>query len=451
MRLRLLDILACPLDCAAPLELIRLKSSTRPPGQNVFIAPCSTYCAHQNKPIRAEQTANQLPCTACNSVMIQDAILSCPACHRWFPVINGIPVLVPDGLRNEREELALLRKYEAAVPQAILREGFPLNLANRQSVARTAEEKHTHEEAHYWGEFFHAYAAIGDKSILDIRQKGTHPAYYICGVLEPDERDRTRRYGVWPDHLGKKMFGPLARFRGKRALDMGCGGGQFGLEAAYQGIDVVGIDISHGALSVAANHASTVGQEIQYVCADPMHPPFRSGCFDLLLSKDALHHLRDPYAALERLCQTLRPDGHLLAYEHVGNSRLVNAIIDACARVLIPRIERRYARISIPPVFQCPSVLEDVGIIRVVDAMRSFFQPSMEYGELMLYFELEQLVYYACGKRRGIASLVRNLTFAIEKILLLFIAPDHLSFFGQRKPPASKSKKEARPGGTQKG
>jgi len=222
-------------------------------------------------------------------------------------------------------------------------------------------------------------------------------------------------------------------------------------EAAYQGIDVLGMDISHGALSVAANHASTVGQEIQYVCADPMYPPFRSGCFDLLLSKDALHHLHDPYAALERLCQILRSDGHLLAYEHVGNSRLVSAIIDVCARVLIPRIERRYARVSIPPVFQCPSVLEDVGIIRVVDALRSFFQPSMEYGELMLYFELEQLVYYACGKRRGIASLVRNLTFAIEKILLLFTPPDHLSFFGQRKPPAGKSKEEERPGGTQKG
>jgi 2-polyprenyl-3-methyl-5-hydroxy-6-metoxy-1,4-benzoquinol methylase len=371
-------------------------------------------------------------------VVIEDAILTCPACHRWFPVINGIPVLVPDGLRNERQELALLRKYEAAIPPAILSEGYPLNLANRQSVARTQEEQHARDEAHYWGEFFHAFAAIGDTSILDVRQKGTHPAYYNRGVLELDERDKTRRYGVWPDHLGKKMFGPLVQFGGKRALDIGCGGGQFGLEAAYQGIDVVGIDISHGALSVAANHAATVGQEIQYVCADPMYPPFHSNCFDLLLSKDALHHLNDPHAALDRLCRTLRPDGHLLAYEHVGNSRLVNAIIETCARVLIPRIERRYPRVSIAPVFQCPSVLEDVGILRVTDAMRSFFQPIMEYGELMLYFELEQLVYYAFGKRRGIASLVRNLTFAIEKLLLLFISPEHLSFFGQRKPPANK-------------
>lgn len=438
MRLRLLDMLACPLDSAAPLDLVCLKSSTRTPGENVFVAPCTTYCAHQKQPIPANREANQLPCSECNSVVIEEAILTCPACHRWFPVRDGIPVLVPDGLRSEREELALLVKYETSIPKAILHDGLPLNLSNRQKVSPTPEEQRTRDEAYYWGEFFQAYAAIGDTAILDIRQKGTHPAYYSYGVLERDERDRTRRYGVWPDHLGKKMFGPLTRFHGKRALDVGCGGGQFGLEAAYQGIDVIGMDVSHGALSVGANYASTVEQEIQYVCADPMYPPFRSSCFDLLLSKDALHHLHDPHAALERLCRTLRPDGHLLAYEHVGNSRLVSAIVDAFARVLIPRIERRYPRVPIPPVFQCASVLEDIGIARVPDALRSFFQPIMEYGELMLYFELEQLVYYAFGKRRGIAALVRDLAFAVEKILLLFIPPDHLSFFGQRRPAANK-------------
>jgi SAM-dependent methyltransferase/uncharacterized protein YbaR (Trm112 family) len=448
VRLRLLDILACPFDSTAPLNLTSLKSSTRPPGTDAFIAPCTTYCAHLNQPIQAEQTGNQYPCTECNTLVIEEAIITCPTCRRWFPVLKGIPVLVPDGLRNEREELALLRKHEAVIPEEIRSDGLPLNLANRQSVPRTPEEKHACQEAHYWGEFFHAYASIGDTAILDIRQKGTHPAYYRYGVLERDERDRTRRYGVWPDHLGKKMFDPLAGFHGKRALDIGCGGGQFGLEAACQGLDVVGMDISRGALEVAARHAATVGQEIQYVCADPTHPPFRSNSFDLLLSKDALHHLNDPHAALERLCRTLRADGHMLAYEHVGNSRLVNGIIEVCARVLVPLIKRRYTRVPIPPVFQYPSVLEDVGLRRVVDAMRSFFQPSMEYGELMLYFELEQLVYYASGKRRWVASVVRNITFASEKVLLLFIPPDHLSFFGQRKTTSTRRKGEGRAGGT---
>jgi hypothetical protein len=44
--------------------------------------------------------------------------------------------------------------------------------------------------------------------------------------------------------------------------------------------------------------------------------------------------------------------------------------------------------------------------------------------------------------------VVRNITFASEKVLLLFIPPDHLSFFGQRKTTSTRRKGEGRAGGT---
>lgn len=42
---------------------------------------------------------------------ILEALLSCPVCDRYFPVIYGIPILIPDEYRDESMEKPLLRKW----------------------------------------------------------------------------------------------------------------------------------------------------------------------------------------------------------------------------------------------------------------------------------------------------------------------------------------------------
>lgn len=42
---------------------------------------------------------------------ILEALMSCSECDRYFPIIYGIPILIPDEYRDESMEKPLLQKW----------------------------------------------------------------------------------------------------------------------------------------------------------------------------------------------------------------------------------------------------------------------------------------------------------------------------------------------------
>src|SRR5699024_11577351 len=42
---------------------------------------------------------------------ILEALMNCPHCHRHFPVIYGIPILIPDAYRDRSMEGKVLKKW----------------------------------------------------------------------------------------------------------------------------------------------------------------------------------------------------------------------------------------------------------------------------------------------------------------------------------------------------
>jgi uncharacterized protein YbaR (Trm112 family) len=87
---RLLDILACPIDKHYPLQLIELKSE----GEKVIAG-----------------------------------VILCDKCGRFYPIIDEIPVMLPDELRNKKEDLDFLTQWGAQLPLKVVREGHPYNLS----------------------------------------------------------------------------------------------------------------------------------------------------------------------------------------------------------------------------------------------------------------------------------------------------------------------------------
>ena len=43
---------------------------------------------------------------------VLEGILSCATCKRVYPIVNGIPIMVPDEFREERFERPLFEKWE---------------------------------------------------------------------------------------------------------------------------------------------------------------------------------------------------------------------------------------------------------------------------------------------------------------------------------------------------
>ena len=364
---------------------------------------------------------------------IFDGILFCESCGRWFPIRKGIPHLARDGLRRQEEDLVFLSLHKEKLPPRITETGIPLNLAGGK-VRYSSEDLHCQSEGDFWSRFIEAHYAVGDTSILDVRSRSTHPSFYNLGVLERDDKDRNRRYGMWPDHLSRVIYGFLESLEPGRALDVGCGGGQFGLEAAYQGWEVVAMDVALGALEVGRDYASKIGQTVHYIYAEPSNPPFREGVFDLLMAKDSLHHFSRLDKVFPSLHRLLEDNGRFLFFEHVGLSPVARWIKNRANRCLHPKIQRRYPRVEIPEILRQGAPCEDIGREEILGLTNRYFHVRKSVKELMLYHELEFSIHYAFGKRmwftRPVTWFIR---WFMEKPLLLFQKPEFAVLLGDKR------------------
>jgi uncharacterized protein YbaR (Trm112 family) len=89
MKRKLLDILACPIDKHYPLELLEFN-------------------------VKEE--------------IVVDGVLLCSQCGRYYPIIDEIPVMLPDDLRNKKEDIGFLEKWRAKLPEGTVHGGKPWSL-----------------------------------------------------------------------------------------------------------------------------------------------------------------------------------------------------------------------------------------------------------------------------------------------------------------------------------
>ena len=85
----MLEILACPIDKFHPLELFENKSD------------------NEN---------------------ITEGALYCQKCSRFFPIIDEIPIMLPDELRDKKQEIEFLRRNIKELPEKIVKQASPWHL-----------------------------------------------------------------------------------------------------------------------------------------------------------------------------------------------------------------------------------------------------------------------------------------------------------------------------------
>jgi len=58
---------------------------------------------------------------------IEEGVIYCPKCYRWYPIIEAIPHMLPDELRDRKEDLEFLKRWKDKMPSEILERGKPFN------------------------------------------------------------------------------------------------------------------------------------------------------------------------------------------------------------------------------------------------------------------------------------------------------------------------------------
>ena len=89
MNRKMLEILACPIDKFHPLELFANKSDDE---------------------------------------KVAEGALYCQECSRFFPIIDEIPIMLPDELRDKKQDIEFLKRYIKELPEKIVKQASPWHL-----------------------------------------------------------------------------------------------------------------------------------------------------------------------------------------------------------------------------------------------------------------------------------------------------------------------------------
>ncbi|MEM4425987.1 MAG: Trm112 family protein [Acidilobaceae archaeon] len=108
MRFYFLELLACPKCKSANLKLFVLKEEVREIRSPLEKLRCKRFCGLYRRP--AEETPIDL-CKECVRRVIVDGVIVCLDCNRWYPIIDSIPVMLPDKYRGGPEDRSFLKKY----------------------------------------------------------------------------------------------------------------------------------------------------------------------------------------------------------------------------------------------------------------------------------------------------------------------------------------------------
>lgn len=128
---------------------------------------------------------------------------------------------------------------------------------------------------------------------------------------------------------------PLA---GRRALDVGCGGGLLAEPLARLGAAVTAIDAAPEAIAVARAHAEGQGLAIDYRAGEVAALIAEPGRFDLVTALEVVEHVADVDAFLGALAALLAPGGLLILStpNRTAKSRLLTVTL-AEATGAVPR------------------------------------------------------------------------------------------------------------------
>ncbi len=130
-------------------------------------------------------------------------------------------------------------------------------------------------------------------------------ANYFLGAESEDGRAATR---AMKSETAREYLRAIKRYAGSntgRLLEVGCGDGDFLVEAEAAGYTVVGVEYA----SAACDQARSRLKNGTICCGELAEAGLEPEQFDVCILSDVIEHVRDPRAFLELIHKLLKPDG----------------------------------------------------------------------------------------------------------------------------------------------
>lgn len=315
MRYALLDVLACQachseLACftyrerAAAIPAGPYDAGTRV-GAGAGIAPLPAAAQSGELAERLRPFAQGSADPSRNfAVEIDEGILLCCSCGRWYPITHRLPEILPDHLRDFDADAARLREAAAAMPAPLA------DVALRFRPSHQAGDS----GAHY------------KQAEMSIKDKIDNPTdFFGPGYSSP--------YNPWNPEFTLyliSLFGTASRLlelrKGERLLDSGCGYAWTTEWFHRSGVPVVGIDISRTYLDIGIERMGDAHPHL--VVGDVENLPFKNGVFDAVLGYESFHHIPDRRRAMAGYDRVLNATGRVVLAEPGGAHEHAEVSVD---------------------------------------------------------------------------------------------------------------------------
>lgn len=151
--------------------------------------------------------------------------------------------------------------------------------------------------------------------------------------------------------LRLEWINSCAPLKGKRVLDIGCGGGILSESMALKGAQVTGIDLSEKALKVADLHSLDSGVQVTYelIAAEALAER-EPGSYDVVTCMEMLEHVPNPQAIVKACATLVKPGGQVFFSTLNRNSKAyLFAVIGAEYLLrMLPKGTHDYAKFITP-------------------------------------------------------------------------------------------------------
>ena len=132
MKKNMLDILACPIDKNYPLVLIELNVKELEKNKQKENSSTLNSDEENNNIVKQNKNDGGNKAYEINHnekvIVVIDGILYCKKCSRFYPIIDEIPIMLPDELREKEKDLQFLKKWKHSIPEDILTNSNPWHL-----------------------------------------------------------------------------------------------------------------------------------------------------------------------------------------------------------------------------------------------------------------------------------------------------------------------------------
>lgn len=107
----------------------------------------------------------------------------------------------------------------------------------------------------------------------------------------------------------EKDFNLIGDVKGKKVLDMGCGGGNNSIALAKRGAIVTGVDISQEQLAHAQRNAEREGVKVRFIASSMEEYEVTEGEYDVVISMAALGYIEHVEPVFEKISRSLKDGG----------------------------------------------------------------------------------------------------------------------------------------------